>query len=422
MLDAPPRESEKLSWFYVGLGVVIVYSTIPVARALRETVRDHVGLEFFLYFVFALVLFGGYLAFRNVYRRKLPTGAKLWLLAIFAVFIGYIYALREIPEEAIHLGEYGLLGILVYRALTHRVRDFSIYLAAAMVVAMIGVIDEYIQWLTPSRVFDLRDIRTNAVAGALSQIAIFAGLRPRIISGLPNAKSWGRLCYLGAAVAVLLALGFMNSPQRIAWYAANFPPLAYLMDSKGIMVEYGYLYEDPDTGVFRSRFSLAQLQQLDKQRGEEVARVLDKYIGGVGYRKFQSSYTVLRDAYTHEAGVHLFRRQFHLDRAREKNTKQNKHYRIAYRENQILKKYFPTAINSSRHHWNEETETEVKNGTDMTVGYESAVSKGLITKLGQNQVMAIFIVIILLFFVAGIRLRRENPETVLVEGEDATGK
>ena len=58
----------------------------------------------------------------------------------------------------------------------------------------------------------------------------------------------------------------------------------------------------------------------------------------------------------------------------------------------------------------------------MTVGYESAVSKGLITKLGQNQVMAIFIVIILLFFVAGIRLRRENPETVLVEGEDATGK
>ena len=34
------------------------------------------------------------------------------------------------------------------------------------------VIDEYIQWVTPSRVFDLRDVRTNVVAGALSQVVI----------------------------------------------------------------------------------------------------------------------------------------------------------------------------------------------------------------------------------------------------------
>jgi hypothetical protein len=83
----------------------------------------------------------------------------------------YIYQLRDIPEEAIHVAEYGVIGILVYRALSHRTRDFSIYIMAALIVGMIGVLDEYIQWIAPSRVFDLRDIRTNFVAGSLGQIA-----------------------------------------------------------------------------------------------------------------------------------------------------------------------------------------------------------------------------------------------------------
>ena len=411
MLDSPPRESEKLSWCYVALGVVVVYSTIPVARALRDTVREHIGLQYFLYFSIALVLLGGYFAIKNVHHRKLPLDARLWLLAIFGAFLGYIYTLREIPEEAIHVSEYGVLGLLVYRALTHRVRDVSIYLMAALVVAMVGVVDEYIQWLTPSRVFDLRDIRTNAIAGVLSQLAIFVGLRPSIVRGAPGARNWSRLCYLGIAAALLLALGFMNTPQRIAWYATNLPPLAYLMDSKSMMVEYGYRYEDPDTGIFRSRFSEAQLQRLDRQRGAEVAGILDRYIRGVGYREFQSIYTVPRDAYAHEAGVHLFRREFHLDRARENTPKKQRHYRIAYRENQILEKYFSTAVNNSRHDWSMETEREVELNADKTVLYESAVSKGLITRLSQSQVITLFTAVSILLWLVGIRLGRVGRST-----------
>ncbi|NCF37689.1 MAG: hypothetical protein GWP56_15130 [Gammaproteobacteria bacterium] len=335
-------------------------------------------------------------------------GFGCWL---FLALSWDIYTLREIPEEAIHVSEYGILGLLVYRALTHRVRDFSIYLMAALVVAMIGVIDEYIQWLTPSRVFDLRDIRTNAIAGALSQLAIFLGLRPSIIHGMPAAINWSRLCYLGIAALALLALGFMNTPQRIAWYATNLPPLAYLMDSKSVMVEYGYRYEDPDTGIFRSRFSEAQLQRLDQQRGAEVAGILDRYIRGIGYREFQSIYTVPRDAYAHEAGVHLFRREFHLDRARENSPEKQHHYQVAYRENQILKKYFSTALNHSRHDWNPETEREVEPNADKTFLYESAVSKGLITSLSQSQVLALFAAVSVLLWLVGVRLRRAGRST-----------
>lgn len=404
MLDVAVKESEARSWGYVIAGALVIFCTIPVARAFREAVRNSIGLTFFLYLSFALVLLGGYLAVKNLGKRNLPPGAYLCLFAIFALFSGYLYALRDIPEEAIHLAEYGLLGLLVYRALTHRIRDYGIYLAAALVVGMIGIIDEYIQWLTPSRYFDLRDIRTNFAAGALAQAGIISALRPRIISGLPGVNSWRRLCYLGATALALLALAFVNTPQRIAWYASQLPALVHLMNNSSVMVEYGYRYEDPDIGVFRSRFSKEQLQLLDRERGDEVAGILDRYINGEGYRAFQSIYTVPRDAYAHEAGVHLFRREFHLDRAREKNAKQGEHYAIALRENLILARYFTRALKFSTHYWSLEVGREVSTGAAKSDYYESAVSQGIITRLNEWQVISLFAFTIAVLLLLATRL------------------
>jgi VanZ family protein len=214
VLDAPPREPEWQSWCYVVVGALIIYCTIPVARAFRELIAEQIGLEFFLYLTAILTAIAGAVAFINLRKRKLPTNAYLWLFGIVAAFMGYIYQLRDIPEEAIHVAEYGVIGILVYRALSHRTRDFSIYVMAALIVGMIGVLDEYIQWVAPSRVFDLRDIRTNFLAGSLGQLAIVAGLRPRIIAGLPNSISWSRLCYTLACGLVLLAVGSPGMPPR----------------------------------------------------------------------------------------------------------------------------------------------------------------------------------------------------------------
>jgi hypothetical protein len=125
---------------------LIIYCTIPVARAFRELIAEQIGLEFFLYLTAILTAIAGAVAFINLRKRKLPTNAYLWLFGIVAAFMGYIYQLRDIPEEAIHVAEYGVIGILVYRALSHRTRDFSIYIMAALIVGMIGVLDEYIQW------------------------------------------------------------------------------------------------------------------------------------------------------------------------------------------------------------------------------------------------------------------------------------
>ena len=410
MLDTPPKESEALSWAYVIAGALVIYCTIPVARSLRSIVQEHIGREYFLYVAAVFLLLAGFIALRQLQKRNLPFNAKLCLFLILSTFMGYLYTLRAIPEEAIHLTQYGVLGLLVFRALTHRMRDISIYIAAALVVGIVGIIDEYIQWLIPFRVFDLRDIRTNFVAGALTQAAIAIGLRPRLIRGMPSLKNWSRICFLSAATLLLLFLGFLNTPQRIAWYSTKIPYLSYLMNSRSMMVEYGYRFDDPDIGVFRSRFTKEQLLDLDKERGEEVGEILDRYIRGEGYSPFLSLYSVTRDPHTHEAGVHLFRREYHLDQAHKKTDKRGDHYDIAKRENQILAKYFPNILKSSRHYWRPELKAEVLNNAITISNYESKVSREVITRFGEKQIAIFFTTTIMILFLLGNLLSNRSNE------------
>ena len=393
MLDTAPKEPEWQSWCYVAFGALAIYCTIPVARALRELVAGHIGLVFFSYVTVVLTLFAGFLAFINLRKRKLPLNAHVTLLIIFSIFVAYIYQLREIPEEAIHVAEYGAIGLLVYRALAHRTRDFSTYIMAALIVGMIGVLDEYIQWVVPNRVYDLRDIRTNFLAGCLGQLAIAIGLRPAIINGQPTSASWSRLCYTLAISLLLLIVGLLNTPQRIAWYTGKFPALSFLLDSRSMMAEYGYRYEDADIGVFRSRFKPAELKWLDTQRGPLVAGILDEYIGGKGYRLFHARFTVTRDAYIHEAGVHLFRRDRYFNRAQKADDDAAALHNIAYRENQILRMYFPQAINLSQHKWDEDLELNVKNQARETQRYISPVSAEVITRFNETQVISLFTIL-----------------------------
>ncbi len=411
MLDTSPRESEKRSWLYVALFTAVIYATIPVARALRNAVDASFGREWFLYLTLVATLAVAIFAGRLLRRRRQPVSAWLWLYAVLAVFGMFAWALRDIPEEAIHVAEYGVLGLLVYRALLHRIRDSSIYVAACLVVGMIGTIDEFLQWIEPSRYYEVRDILINFIAGSLAQVAIAAGLRPRLIAGVPGRESIGRLCRLAAFALVLILVGFVNTPDRVAWYASRIDGLEFLLAGSSHMAEYGYRYEHPrDTGVFRSRFAPAELARLDAERGAEVAAILDRYIRGEGYAQFLARHSVIRDPYAHEAGVHLFRREYHLDRARENPTDPGEHYAIALHENAILERYFPTAISRSTHRWSAATAAEVRAGADPDLVYESAVSRALITRFSRAQVTLIFVTLIVLLYWLGHRLG--NSRTV----------
>ena len=394
MLDAPPKEPELLSWTYVGLGALLIFCIIPFAREIQLFFANQFGGELFLYIVWMAVLVVCSLATINLRRRGLPASAYLWLIAVCAGLGTYAYALRNNPVEAIHLVEYGLLGLLVYRALVHRIRDYSVYVAAALVVGMIGIIDEWIQWIVPSRYWGLRDLQINLVAGGLTQLAIGAGLRPAIISGRPSWQSYRRLSHIAALGLFMLGLSYMNTPERIAIYAMRIPSLSFLLDSKSVMIEYGYLYRDPEIGVFRSRFRLEELHKYDRERGLDAAEALDHYINDDRYEQFLTIYNVHRDAYVHEAGVHVFRRNKFVRFATFEESRRGENYDIAFRENRILEKYFPTALENSTHLRTPELRQTVEKNALKKPEFRSAVGSGLVTRFNEGQIVSGFVLAI----------------------------
>lgn len=86
--------------------------------------------------------------------------------------------LRLLTRKGIHVGEYAVLGICMYRALgfggPFRLR--RALLAVGLVVA-IGALDEWHQTFLPYRAGRVTDVGIDLVGGTIGQIATWLGLR-----------------------------------------------------------------------------------------------------------------------------------------------------------------------------------------------------------------------------------------------------
>jgi uncharacterized membrane protein len=191
MLEGPPREKQCLSWLYVVIWTLIIFVNIPLARTFQRFVAHYWGRDLFTYAVLSAIVIALIVALLYVIRhRSTFLGSYLWLLVIATIFIAYTIELgKKNPEESIHFIQYGVLGVFVYRALTHQFQDFRIYFAAATICAVIGTSDEIIQWITPDRYWDLRDIWINFFGASLIQIAIAKGLKPKFIRRRPRSST-----------------------------------------------------------------------------------------------------------------------------------------------------------------------------------------------------------------------------------------
>lgn len=322
-------------------------------------------------------------------RRTTAYRNYLWLAAVAGIYVWCVLKLSVVPIEALHFVQYGLLGILAYRALSHGVRDVTIYFAAAMICGMVGVVDEFIQWIVPGRFWTWHDIWINFLSGLLVQAAIALGIEPPIISSLPGPASIQRLSRVAMAGLMLLGATMLNTPENIAWYADRIPFLSFLKKNDTVMIEYGFLYQDTETGFFQSRFAPEKLRQIDLARGEEAAQILDRHRDRVGYRLFLKQYTPITDPFVHEARVHLFRRDMHFDMAKGQSKDPKKfawHCTVAYCENQIMEKYFPTTLSHSNYGWSADKIASLKKARIIGHVYESRVSRNLFTRFSARQV------------------------------------
>jgi VanZ family protein len=390
MIQAPPQEKHWISWLYVTIWSLVIFITIPFARTIVLFVIRDFGRTTFVYLVIGLVTTTFIASLTYVRRQNLKTRSSLlWLSVIAIIFIGYTIHLRKVPVEAVHFLEYGILGFLLFRALAHQTHDYSIYFTAAIIGFLIGTIDESIQWLVPGRYWQLSDIWINVLAVSLVQVGIAKGFRPAFISGPLNCRSLNLMCRFALIAAILMGLSLFNTPVRVVWYAERIPLLAFLKHNDNFMLEYGYLYKDPEIGTFRSRFSPEELKQADGIRAREAAKIIDRYRDRGGYWAFLSLYTPATDPFLHEVRVHLWRRDYYYQNALKNENDQDinvKDITIAFRENQILEKYFSETLSHSSYKWTEEMSVWAQKKHIPDLKYDSPVSGNLITRFTEFHV------------------------------------
>ena len=321
-------------------------------------------------------------------------GSVAWLAAVGAAFVGATAYLWKNPEEAFHFVQYGGLAVFVHRALAHRLRDASIYVVGVLVGGLVGCVDETIQWVTPGRYWGARDIVINLFASTLAQVGIARGIAPPYVAagfGRPGLVVALRVVLVWIAVLFFFAF---NTPQRLVRLVDGLPLVGFLADNESTMTEYGHRFEEAEIGVFRSRLSADALRAEDERRAESAAEVLDRYPEDHEYYAFLKEFPAQRDAFLHEMRVHLFRRDRYALYAANQRGQDEAEYRklatVAVRENRILERYFGRTLAASRYVLDPERRAALEEADLVERPYESTVSQGLVTRVGERGMLGLF--------------------------------
>ena len=166
---------ERRLWSAAGLCIVLIYSSLYVARPAAEFLRDQNLLR--LVVVLAFLSAAGFVVWRLLVGRA---GWRV-LGTVSGIGIGYFWLLTAIPmmpEERLHFLEYGVVAALIYLALRERRARFvesgadtaellvrlPPFATAVVLTGIAGWIDEGIQAILPNRFYDIRDVSFNAAA------------------------------------------------------------------------------------------------------------------------------------------------------------------------------------------------------------------------------------------------------------------
>ncbi len=414
MFQSPPREGPVRSWLLLGAWIMVIFFAIPWARQILRFIDAHWGVSMLRWVALVIIVVSALLALWSVFRNlhRLPWDRLFWLLGLVGVFAYLALEKMKTPSEALHFVEYGLLGLLAFRALSHHLRDRLIYPCVLMVCLLIGTSDEIVQWLTPGRYWDVRDIFHNGVAALLAQVALAGGLRPAFIRPGPSPRSVR--CFFGLSTAFLLLLGCCasNTPVAVDWYSDRVPFLAFLRHQDNPMSEYGYRHDDPDIGRFYSRYDQETLRAMDEKRAGDAGPVIAYYWESDSYTNFLRRYTPATDPFMHEAMVHMFRRNHYQGvsvKYRQDADSYARHITVAYRENQILERYFPLTLEFSGQPWPAGLAEEMRNFIRTDRRYKSEVSRHLITVVTEQQIWIIILSLLGLNILFLFTLGRTKP-------------
>ena len=159
------------AWGAVALYTGFIYATLSVMPRVWGALWSHTQGRIDYIGTMVAVLVGLALCLYLVLRcrRALPF---LLVPPVGALYAILLVNLGRSPAERLHLAEYGLLSLLLFLALRIDMPQRRAYLWGWVIAAVLGTVDEGIQWLLPNRVFELKDIGLNILCSGLGMLVV----------------------------------------------------------------------------------------------------------------------------------------------------------------------------------------------------------------------------------------------------------
>jgi hypothetical protein len=231
----------------IAWGTVVVvtgglYALAPFGPDIQTTLLGRLGTGAYLLIPVPFVAAAGLLLVQKIRRRPREIFRTLVAFALFGALYASCLRLVERPIEQVHFLLYGGLSGIIFWALSMDLVGWVLYPWTLLVVFLIGMGDEFIQWWLPNRVADFHDVLFDALGGALGLAFLGLGMRPRAARG-PLLRRQARGLAAGI-IGVALATGaFITSVH-----------------------DFGYPIRHPAIGSFLSLFSAEELGSLNAAR------------------------------------------------------------------------------------------------------------------------------------------------------------
>ena len=388
-----------VGWTSVAVWTGAILMAIPCARAMQALVERSVGPRIYLASSFVLGLGCAFALLVGILRGPRDRIARRvgGIILLGALSTWVLLTQLQTPAESFHFVEYGILGYLLFRAWRHHVGDLLIYPIAVLNLGLIACLDEFLQWLMPGRFWDFRDIRLNAMAGAIVLLAVaYISISPGI-RGPVARRSVRWLCILAWAMLLALGLALSNTPTRVDRYASRLPFLGFLRNNESVMNEFGYRHVDPEIGTFYSRLLLSELIRIDNERGAEVGEILRRSRVLIHPSDYGKTAVISADPFRYELFKHLLQRDHYAatgGQYRESDpARYRRHFTVAFRENQILEKYFPHALDAAGCRWSPVRRAQCSESADERFAYVSDVNHHLVSAATELELWSILLVL-----------------------------
>ncbi|MBK7974748.1 MAG: hypothetical protein IPK07_16200 [Deltaproteobacteria bacterium] len=147
--NTPTRERRLRPWLAPLALTLLIWTTLPLVSGVRRWIKNNLGEWPLRYAATVLFVALAIFAIHHFVRRARVRHARFWrqlaLLASLYALSLVIYGHEAV--EQLHLFEYGLLAVLVLRALPPSLQGLPRQASAFAITGVIGLVDEGLQGL-----------------------------------------------------------------------------------------------------------------------------------------------------------------------------------------------------------------------------------------------------------------------------------